>query len=195
MISGVTRTRTIVLAYHKPRGLVTTHQDEHGRETVYDRLVPRLPPDLRAFRWHAVGRLDKDTSGLLLFTNDGTFVHYATQPSTGLRKVYLVLAKGLLEEPDLDRLRAGVELTGGLGRSGPAKADLLGHGVNTSWLSLEIAEGKNREVRRMLLAIGSQAIRLQRVQVGDVALDLEEDHWRRLSGREVREKLGFATET
>jgi 23S rRNA pseudouridine2605 synthase len=187
----VPRDRTIVLAYNKPRGLVTTHKDEHGRETVYDRLVPRLPPVLRALRWHAVGRLDKDTTGLLLFTNDGAFVSHATQPSTALGKTYLVLAKGLLGEEDLEKLRRGVELTGGLGRSGPAKAELVGHGVATTWISLELHEGKNREVRRMLLAIGSQAIRLQRIQVGALALDVEEDCWRRLSAREVREKLGY----
>ncbi len=192
MISLVPRTRSpVVIAYHKPRGLVTTHKDEHGRETVYDRLVPRLPPDLRKLEWHAVGRLDKDTTGLLLFTNDGAFVHHATQPKTGLEKTYLVLAKGLLEEADLEPLRAGVELTGGLGRSGPAKVDLLGHGVATSWLSIRIGEGKNREVRRMLLAIESQAIRLQRVEIGALALDIEEDEWRRVSAREVKEKLGY----
>jgi pseudouridine synthase len=181
----------VVVAYHKPKGLVTTHKDEHGRETVYDRLVPKLPPELRKLRWHAVGRLDKDTSGLLLFTNEGSFVHHATQPSTGLKKTYLVLAKGLLEENDVEPLRAGVELTGGLGRSGPARVELLGQGIATSWLSVEIEEGKNREVRRMLLAIGSQAIRLTRVQVGELALDLEEDAWRRLTAREIREKLGY----
>lgn len=182
---------TVVLAYHKPAGLVTTHADEHGRETVYDRLVPRLPPELRRLCWHAVGRLDKDTSGLLLFTNDGAFVHHATQPRTHLAKVYLVLAKGLLEDEDLEPLRGGVELTGGLGRSAPAKVSLLGHGIATSWLSLELEEGKNREVRRMLLAIGSQAIRLKRVQIGALALDVEEDEWRRLSPAEVAAKLGY----
>jgi pseudouridine synthase len=187
----VPRPRTIVLAFHKPVGLVTTHQDEHGRETVYDRLVPRLPPDLRSLRWHAVGRLDKDTSGLLLFTNDGAFVHHATQPATGLEKTYLVLARRLLEEEDLGPLREGVELTGGLGRSGPAKVELLGHGVATSWLSIRIAEGKNREVRRMLLAIDSQAIRLKRVEIGSLALLHVQGEWRRLSPREVKEKLGY----
>jgi 23S rRNA pseudouridine2605 synthase/16S rRNA pseudouridine516 synthase len=181
-----------VLAYRKPVGLVTTHKDEHGRETVYDRLLPRLPPELRRRgRWHAVGRLDKDSSGLLLFTDDGRFVHHATHPESGLAKVYLVLAKGLLAEADLEPLRSGVELTGGLGRSGPARVELLGHGVATSWISVEVGEGKNREVRRMLLAIGSQAIRLKRVQIGGLALDLEEDEWRLVSEREVREKLGY----
>jgi 23S rRNA pseudouridine2605 synthase/16S rRNA pseudouridine516 synthase len=187
----VKRSPAVVLAYHKPRGLVTTHADEHGRETVYDRLLPKLPPELRRRRWHAVGRLDKDTTGLLLFTDSGEFVSHATQPRTGLSKVYLVLAKGLLAEEDLEPLRRGVELTGGLGRSAPAKAHVLGHGVATTWVSIEVSEGKNREVRRLFLAIGSQAIRLQRVQIGGLALDLEEDAWRRLDEREVREKLLF----
>ena len=119
----------------------------------------------------------------------------ATQPATGLRKVYLVLAKGLLANADLEPLRRGVELTGGLGRSGPAEAHVLGHGINTTWLSVAVTEGKNREVRRLLLAIGSQAIRLKRVQIGGLELDLEEDEWRRVSEREVREKLGFRLPT
>lgn len=181
----------VVLAYHKPAGLVTTHEDELGRETVYDRLVPRLPPELRRERWHAVGRLDKDTSGLLLFTTSGAFVDHATQPRTGLEKTYLVLAKGLLSDEALDPIRRGVELTGGLGRSAPAKAEVLGHGVATTWVAVTVGEGKNREVRRLLLAIGSQAIRLKRVQVGGLALDLEEDAWRVVSPREVAAKLGF----
>jgi 23S rRNA pseudouridine2605 synthase/16S rRNA pseudouridine516 synthase len=181
----------IVLAYHKPRGLVTTHKDELGRETVYDRLVPRLSPELRRRRWHAVGRLDKDTTGLLLFTDSGAFVDHATQPRTGLAKVYLALAKGLLDDAAVEPLRRGVALTGGLGQSGPARVEILGHGVATTWLSVEVREGKNREVRRLLLAIGSQAIRLKRVQIGGLALDLEEDEWRVVSPDEVREKLGF----
>jgi 23S rRNA pseudouridine2605 synthase/16S rRNA pseudouridine516 synthase len=182
----------IVLAFHKPVGLVTTHDDEHGRETVYDRLVPLLPAALRRERWHAVGRLDKDTSGLLLFTNDGAFLSHATQPRTALEKTYLVLAKGLLEDDALVPLREGVELTGGLGRSGKATVELLGHGIATSYLKVAIKEGKNRQVRRMLLAIGSQAIRLQRVQIGGLALDLDEGAWRRVSPEEVRAKLGYA---
>lgn len=180
-----------MLAFHKSVGLVTTHTDEHGRETVYDRLRAVLPARLRGLRWHAVGRLDKDTSGLLLFTNDGAFVHHATQPSSGLTKTYRVLAKGLLDEAQLDALRAGVELTGGLGRSGPARIEVVGRRVATSWLELELREGKNREVRRMLLAIGSQVIRLERIRVGALALDLPIDGWREVSTEELREKLGY----
>lgn len=181
-----------MLAYHKPAGLVVTHDDEHGRETVYDRLVPRLPPALRAQRWHAVGRLDKETTGLLLFTNHGPFVKHATVPETSLPKTYRALAKGLLQETDLARLRAGVPLTGGLGTSSPCRARLVEHLKATTWIELVLTEGKNREVRRMLLAIGSQVIRLQRVAIGGLALDLEEDAFRRLTGAEVRDLLGYS---
>ena len=104
---------TIVLAYHKRRGLVTTHDDELGRETVYQDLEKTLSPHLRKERWHAIGRLDADTTGLLLMTNDGALVHHATQPGTKLPKCYLALCKGLLEEDQLDALRQGVELSGG----------------------------------------------------------------------------------
>ena len=184
-----------VLAFHKAKGLVTTHADEHGRETVYDRLKKQLPPHLARIHWHAVGRLDKDTTGLLLFTDDGAFVHHATQPSTGLTKTYRALAKGLLSGADLEPLRAGVELTGGLGRSGPAEVRLLEHLVATTWISLTIHEGKNREVRRMLLAIGSQAIRLERIRVGTLELgDLPVDGWRLVTPEEISFKLGYAAQ-
>lgn len=180
-----------MLAFHKPVGVLTTHRDERGRETVYDRLRAQLPPHLERIRWHAVGRLDKDTSGLLLLTNDGAFVHAATQPASRLPKTYRVLAKGLLDEANLGRLRTGVELSGGLGRSAPAKVRLLGHQVATSWLELELTEGKNREVRRMLLAIGSQAIRLERIRIGELELDLPLDGWRMLSPAEIRARLHY----
>jgi len=183
---------TLVVAYHKPKGLLTTHKDELGRETVYDRLRTHLPSSLRRVEWHAIGRLDADTTGLLLFTNDGALVHHATQPRTKLMKTYRVLAKGLLQEATLQLLRDGVELTGGLGKSGPAQVTLLEHQKATSWLTVQIGEGKNRQIRRMLLAVGSQVIRLQRTHVGGIALDLEEDAWRLLSSEEVRSGLGYS---
>jgi 23S rRNA pseudouridine2605 synthase/16S rRNA pseudouridine516 synthase len=182
---------TLALAYHKTAGTVTTHQDQHGHQTVYARLGAKLPPKLRAIRWHAIGRLDKDTSGLLLFTNDGALVHHATQPATALPKTYRALVKGLLGEADLAKLRTGVELSGGLGRSAPAKVSLLKHQIATSWIDLELVEGKNREVRRMLLAIGSQVISLQRIKIGGLTLDLPLDGWRALSEREIREELRY----
>ena len=184
--------RTLVLAYHKPRGLLTTHADELGRETVYDRLKSRLPATLATIDWHAIGRLDADTTGLLLFTNDGALVHHATQPATKLVKTYRALAKGLLDEATAQRLRDGVALTGGLGMSGPAEVAIDGHQIATTWLTLRIAEGKNRQIRRMLLAVGSQVIRLARTHVGGIALaDLAEDTWRLVPDDEVRAGLAY----
>jgi len=206
--------RTRVVAFHKPIGLITSHRDEHGRETVYDRLRSLMPPALASLDWHAIGRLDADTTGLLLFTNDGALIHHAThaphapqpathathathttdatQPAPRLDKTYRVLAKGLLTDAQLERLRSGVELTGGLGQSAPATVLVTGHQIATTWLELTIAEGKNRQVRRMLLAVDSQVIRLARVRFGGLVLDLPENSWRELSPLEIERDLGYA---
>jgi len=183
--------RTLVVAYHKPLALLTTHDDELGRETVYDRLRLRLPAPLRDVAWHAIGRLDADTTGLLLFTNDGHLVHHATQPKTKLVKTYVALVTGLLDEATVQRLRSGVALTGGLGLSGPAEVAIDGFLKATTWLTIRISEGKNRQIRRMLLAVGSQVIRLQRTHIGGVTLDVAEDAWRLLTEAEVEGGLGF----
>lgn len=183
--------RTKVLAYHKPRGVVTTHDDELGRETVYDRLRATLDASLAVEDWHAIGRLDQETTGLLLVTNDGALVHHATQPATKVPKTYRALVKGRLDEGTLQALRDGVELSGGLGRSAPCEVLLEVHQTATSWITLTLTEGKNRQIRRMLLAVGSQVIRLQRVRVGGIALDVDEDRWRLLGDDEVRHGLGF----
>jgi 23S rRNA pseudouridine2605 synthase len=183
--------RTLVLVYHKPKGVITSRKDEHGRDTVFDRLLPLLPARLHGLDWHPVGRLDKDTTGLLLFTNDGAFVHFATHPETGLRKRYRVLAKGLLTPAQIAALERGVPLTGGLGTSAPATVALIAHNIGTSWITVEVREGKNREVRRMLLAVGSQAIRLHREALEGLELDVDEGDWRELSLDEIRYKLHY----
>ena len=187
---------TRVLAYHKEKGLITTHRDELSRETVYDRLRQRFPKNRT--EWHAVGRLDADTTGLLLFTDDGALVSYATRPDSAagvkVEKVYRVLAKGLLNEEQLAALRDGVELSGGLGRSAPAKVELVGFQVATTWIDVTLGEGKNRQVRRMLLAVGSQVIRLCRVRIGGLRLeDLvpNEGEWRELTPAEIEGGLGY----
>lgn len=187
---------TRVLAFHKPKGLLTTHRDELGRETVYDRLRQAFPGERQDWypKWHAIGRLDADTTGLLLFTDDGALLHHATQPASKVDKVYRVLAKGLLSEAQLTALREGVELSGGLGRSGQAKVELIGFQVATTWIDITIAEGKNRQVRRMLLAVDSQVIRLCRVQVGTLRLhDLvpEEGGFRELDASQIRAGLNY----
>ena len=118
-------------------------------------------------------------------------MHHATQPGTKLLKTYQVLAKGLLDEDQVQRLREGVELTGGLGTSAPAEVAIDAFQKATTWLTVRIGEGRNRQVRRMLLAVGSQVIRLCRTRFGDVALDLEEDRWRLLGEGEVGSGLGY----
>jgi pseudouridine synthase len=186
-----TPTAHITVAYHKPRGLLTTHADELGRETVYDRLRTILPPKLARLRWQAIGRLDADTTGLLILTTDGGLVHHGTQPSSKVPKTYEVLAKGLLGDEVLERLRAGVELSGGLGRSGPCEVSRSGYRVATTDLVIRLTEGKNRQIRRMLLAVGSQVIRLHRAAIGTIALDVPEDGWRLLSPAEIADGLGY----
>mmetsp|Transcript_12232 Transcript_12232/g.19235 ORF Transcript_12232/g.19235 Transcript_12232/m.19235 type:complete len:145 (+) Transcript_12232:386-820(+) len=144
-----------------------------------------MSPHLKRMRWHAIGRLDAATSGLLLFTNDGSLVHHVTQLTNKVPKTYMALCKGLLTEEQLQQLRTGVELTGGLGTSAPAEVEVVEEQTATTWVRIIIKEGKNRQVRRMLLAIDSQVIDLIRVQVGGIGLDIEEGGHRMLSDREV----------
>ncbi len=158
---------------------------------MYDALVPLLPPAWQRLEWHAVGRLDADTTGLLLFTTHGALLHAVTQPRFHLWKTYRALCAGLLDEPTLQRLRDGVPLTGGLGTSAPARVTLVQHQKATTWLDVQIHEGKNRQVRRMLLSVGSQVIRLTRTAVGGVTLDIPEGNWRALTDAEVTEGLGY----
>ena len=128
--------RHTTVLFHKPAGVVTTHVDELGRPTVYESLRAALPPPLRALDWHACGRLDLNTSGLLVLTTDGALVHHVTNPTAGraaaaaaggappptkVEKEYRALCMGALDDDALDALRAGVELGGGLGRSSRAR--------------------------------------------------------------------------
>ena len=197
--------RTQVIAYHKPAGLIVTHNDELDRPTVYEHLAQQ--PGFPEGRWDAVGRLDLNTSGLLLLTNDGWLLRHVTDPTSGttrLPKTYRVLASKVLGEAVLERLRSGVELGGGLGRSGPAEVSLLGHGKGSTRLLLTIREGKNRQVRRMLHAVGSAVVRLERESVGtlglcspgsegggDAQLPLPVGAWRMLDEEEVRLHLEY----
>ena len=136
---------TVVLAYHKRAGLVTTHSDELWRDTVYDDVLATLPKHLRQHRWHAIGRLDRDTVGLLLLTNDGALVHHATQPGTKVPKTYVAECRGSLSTGDVAQLRTGVQLTGGLGVTAPAEVDVLEErpAEGTTLLRIVISEGES----------------------------------------------------
>ncbi len=165
--------RTVVLALHKPRGYTTTRSDPHAEKTVYD-LLPQIPG------LHPVGRLDKDSEGLLLFTNDGHLTHRLTHPKHGVRKVYRVWTeKGSLPQALCRRLLEGVLL-----EDGPAQA--LSARPAPGGAVLVLAEGRKREVRRMLKALGYPVTRLLRLQVGPIPLgDLPPGGWRRLTPEEV----------
>jgi 23S rRNA pseudouridine2605 synthase len=159
---------------NKPRGVVTTASDPQGRPTVVE-LVPLEP------RVFSVGRLDADTEGLLLLTNDGDLTHRLTHPSFGVEKEYLVEVEGTPTPQALRRLREGVELDDGL--TAPALASL----VPPHALRLVIHEGRNRQVRRMCAAVGHPVLRLVRTRIGPIAeRRLGPGEWRPLTLAEVR---------
>ena len=159
---------------NKPRGVVVTASDPQGRPTVLD-LVPRQP------RVFSVGRLDADTEGLLLLTNDGDLAHRLAHPSFGVEKEYLAEVQGTPTPGQLRMLRTGVELEDG--RTAPAKAAF----VPPNAIRLTIHEGRNRQVRRMCLAVGHPVTRLVRVRIGPLAdRGLAPGEWRPLTFDEVQ---------
>jgi 23S rRNA pseudouridine2605 synthase len=148
--------------YHKPRGLVTSHRDPEGRPTVFERLPPDMP------RVVSIGRLDLNTEGLLLLTNDGALARHLELPATGWLRRYRVRAHGRIEQAALDRLKDGIEI-GGV-RYGPIEATVdrvQGHNI---WLTMALREGKNREVRKILNFLGLDVNRLIRVSYGPFQL-------------------------
>ena len=156
------RPAEVTLALHKPAGYVVTAADEQGRATVYD-LLPDAPPNLRY-----VGRLDQQTDGLLLFTTDGDLAHRLTHPRWGVEKVYEATVAATPTADALDGLRRGVKLADGL--TAPARVELLRSGPPRSVVRITIHEGRNRQVRRMLEAVGYPAARLVRVAFGPITL-------------------------
>ncbi|HVE94256.1 MAG TPA: pseudouridine synthase [Acidimicrobiales bacterium] len=159
---------------HKPAGVVTTAADTHGRPIVVD-LVPSEP------RVFPVGRLDADTEGLLILTNDGDLTHRLTHPSFGVDKEYLAHVEGAPSAATLARLRKGIELEDGV--TAPAKASALDEGL----VRIVIHEGRNRQVRRMLESVGHPVIRLVRTRIGSlVDAKLAPGEWRPLTPTEVR---------
>lgn len=158
----LTAQKLVYVAFHKPVGYVTTRNDERGRATVYELLG-----DFE--QWIApVGRLDRDTSGLLLLTNDSDWAERITNPSSKLFKRYECVAKGTLGDEQLERLRAGVRLDDG--PTAPAQVERLGALGADTRLALSIREGRNRQVRRMLEAVGSRVLTLHRVAIGALEL-------------------------
>jgi len=154
--------RTRLWRYHKPAGLVTTHRDPQGRPTVFERLPPELP------RVVSVGRLDLNSEGLLLLTNDGGLARRLELPSTGWLRRYRARVHGAVDERALAALTGGVTVEGV--RYGPIEAGLDSRKGENAWLTVSLREGKNREVRRVLGHLGLSVARLIRVAYGPFQL-------------------------
>jgi len=172
-----------VHAFHKPVGLLTTREDPGGRPTVYDGLGADLP-------WlFPVGRLDRDSSGLLILTNDHRLAHRLTDPEHHVPRTYHVRVAGHPEPWALDRLRQGLTLTGPRGEVETRRAEVRSLGATRdgqSWLEIVLREGRYRQVRRMCAAVGHTVQRLVRVRIGGFALgDLPEGERRRLDEADV----------
>ena len=167
------------LAYYKPMGEVTTVSDPEGRATVMDKF--RDYP----VRLYPVGRLDYDSEGLLLLTNDGDLMNNLLHPSKEVNKTYLAKVSNHVDEDALRRLRAGVTLDDRL--TSPANVRLVRHEAFDSIVLVTIHEGRYRQVRRMFEAVGHQVLQLKRVGFGSVQLgDLPRGQWRHLTDAEVR---------
>lgn len=177
-----TRADLVHYLLNKPRGVVTTAHDPQGRQTVLD----LLPSDQRIF---PVGRLDLDSEGLIVLTNDGDLAQALTHPSLGVEKEYLAELRGVPTRAALRQLREGIELEDGL--TAPATVTLTDeHGGNAA-ISIAIHEGRNRQVRRMCEAIGHPVRRLIRVRIGPIADPaLSPGDWRVLTPSEVRSLHG-----
>jgi pseudouridine synthase len=177
-----------VLMFHKPKGVVSAPTDAEGVGTVFEHLQRVLPKELSGFTWHAVGRLDRNTTGLLLFTNDEQVVAHVTSPATHLPKRYRAQVGAVATEAGLAPLRRGVKLDGEVAR--PARARVLPSGE----VEVVITEGRYHQVKRMLGAVGLPVLALHREAIGALELDVPEGAMRPLEAHEVRERLGYSSE-
>ncbi|MEH6585965.1 MAG: pseudouridine synthase [Halioglobus sp.] len=177
--SSAEETRCIL--YHKPTGEVCSRKDPQGRRTVFERL-----PNLKSGRWISIGRLDYNTSGLLLFTTDGDLANKLMHPSSNIEREYMVRVMGEWNEDMLARLQAGVMLEDGVARFTDIQ-DGGGDGIN-HWFYVVLMEGRNREVRRLWESQGLTVSRLKRVRYGDVFIPskVKQGQWVEIQNKEIK---------
>ena len=176
--NSIATTRGIYIILYKPKGYLTTYRDPENRPTVYD-LIADLDSWLTP-----VGRLDLDTSGLLLMTNDTAFADHVTSPAHLVPKTYQAKTATLLSEEQIERLRRGIELSDGPTR--PAEVRRLRDGAKHTFVEMVLTEGRNRQVRRMIEAAGSRVLKLVRTAIGPLRIgDLAIGKWRRLTEEEI----------
>jgi 23S rRNA pseudouridine2605 synthase len=182
-----TPARTRLFRYHKPAGLVTTHKDPEGRPTVFEKLPPGLP------RLISIGRLDLNSEGLLLLTNDGALARLLERPETGWLRRYRVRVNGFVDERALADLAKGVTVEGE--RYGPIDAGLDSRKGDNAWLSVGLREGRNREVRRVMAHLGLTTSRLIRIAYGPFQLGLlPKGSVEEVPGKILREQLPKTTD-
>jgi 23S rRNA pseudouridine2605 synthase len=170
----------VYILLHKPKGYLTSVSDPEGRPLVMDLLPPAFS------RVHPVGRLDFNTEGLLLLTNDGDFTNFITAARNRVEKEYEVKVKGVPTESGIERLRRGVVLEDGT-RTAPAKIAKLNETKTNAWYEVLLHQGRNQQVRRMFEMIGHSVLKLRRVRIGFLRDDnLKPGQWRFLSPAEVR---------
>ena len=175
----VRKRQYVYIMLHKPRGFLTTRSDEHGRKTVMD-LVQGVDAHLRP-----VGRLDKDSEGLLLMTDDGAFINLLTHPSGGVGKLYRVTVHPRATEEQVIQMSSGVVLDDGV-KTQPCVIHVVTDEPECTVMEITLYEGRNRQIRRMCAAVGLEVVRLKRSAEGPVKLGmLQPGEWRELKRSEV----------
>ena len=188
MVSGkrvVNKEQKMYIMLHKPRGFVTTMSDEQERKCVAD-----LVSDA-GVRLHPVGRLDRNSEGLLFMTNDGEFTNFLTHPSRHVSKVYRVTVREAVKEEQLDKMRTGIMIDGRM--TLPCDADVIQKEEGRTVLRMVLYEGRNREIRKMCESVGLTVIRLKRTEIAGIKLGmLPQGRWRELTEKEVRKLMSVS---
>jgi 23S rRNA pseudouridine2605 synthase len=178
-----TDSKKVYLILNKPKGYITTTADDRDRPTVME-LVRDVPE-----RVFPVGRLDEETTGLLILTNDGDFANRIAHPKQEIQKTYRAFVSGALSNEKTAKLKRGVDIGGYT--TAQAKVEIIRHGANSAVVELKISEGKNRQVRKMFAAVGCRVMELERIAIGDVRRGrLKSGHVRKMTRAEIEILLG-----